>query len=174
MDVDWLVAFVNEYATRTRITAGEQDQAYPPLTELGEPPSPADADLGVGDLIEVADRLFEVFAAAPDVETMAAAVERILDPARVRLHASVSDGQLRRSHVPEGDGPALAPATAMALLQFVEANGPDSLGCCVARRCTDVFVDRSPQQTRRHCSTTCHNRERVARHRARKAAATAS
>ena len=52
--------------------------------------------------------------------------------------------------------------------------GPDRLGVCAAPPCTDVFVDTSPNRSRRYCSERCSSRANVAAFRARqKAVATA-
>jgi predicted RNA-binding Zn ribbon-like protein len=45
---------------------------------------------------------------------------------------------------------------------------------CHAASCTNVFVDTSPNQSRRYCSDRCSSRENVAAYRARQRAAAAS
>ncbi|WP_372729073.1 CGNR zinc finger domain-containing protein [Nocardioides sp.] len=45
--------------------------------------------------------------------------------------------------------------------------GPTRLGVCSADRCTDVYVDTSPNQSRRYCSDRCSSRANVAAYRAR-------
>ena len=52
--------------------------------------------------------------------------------------------------------------------------GPTRLGVCAASPCTNVYVDTSPNQSRRYCSDRCSSRANVAAYRARqKATATA-
>jgi predicted RNA-binding Zn ribbon-like protein len=51
--------------------------------------------------------------------------------------------------------------------------GPTRLGVCAAERCTHVYVDTSPNQSRRYCSERCSSRANVAAYRARQKAATA-
>ena len=55
--------------------------------------------------------------------------------------------------------------------------GPTRLGICDASPCTNVYVDTSPNQSRRYCSDRCSSRANVAAYRARqketKAAASA-
>ena len=52
--------------------------------------------------------------------------------------------------------------------------GPTRLGVCAASPCTNVYVDTSPNQSRRYCSDRCSSRANVAAYRARqKAVATA-
>ena len=45
--------------------------------------------------------------------------------------------------------------------------GPTRLGVCSASPCTNVFVDTSPNQSRRYCSDRCSSRANVAAYRAR-------
>jgi predicted RNA-binding Zn ribbon-like protein len=49
--------------------------------------------------------------------------------------------------------------------------GPTRLGVCAAARCTNVYVDTSPNQSRRYCSERCSSRANVAAFRARQKAA---
>jgi predicted RNA-binding Zn ribbon-like protein len=48
--------------------------------------------------------------------------------------------------------------------------GPARLGVCSAARCTNVFVDASPNLSRRYCSDRCSSRANVAAYRARQKA----
>jgi CGNR zinc finger len=49
--------------------------------------------------------------------------------------------------------------------------GPTRLGVCAATPCTNVYVDTSPNQSRRYCSERCSSRANVAAFRARQKAA---
>ena len=49
--------------------------------------------------------------------------------------------------------------------------GPTRLGVCAANPCTNVYVDTSPNQSRRYCSERCSSRANVAAFRARQKAA---
>ena len=51
---------------------------------------------------------------------------------------------------------------------------PLRLGVCQAADCNQVFVDASPNQSRRYCSDRCSSRANVAAYRARRRAAAAS
>ena len=52
--------------------------------------------------------------------------------------------------------------------------GPTRMGVCADAKCSCVYVDTSPNQSRRYCSDRCSSRANVAAYRARqKAAATA-
>jgi predicted RNA-binding Zn ribbon-like protein len=48
--------------------------------------------------------------------------------------------------------------------------GPTRLGVCSAAPCTNVYVDTSPNQSRRYCSERCSSRANVAAYRARQRA----
>ncbi len=45
--------------------------------------------------------------------------------------------------------------------------GPHRLGTCDAARCTNAYVDTSPNASRRYCSERCSSRANVAAYRAR-------
>lgn len=59
----------------------------------------------------------------------------------------------------------------MGLANLVCDLGPTRLGLCQAARCDHVFVDTSPNQSRRYCSERCSSRANVAAYRARQKAA---
>ncbi len=62
----------------------------------------------------------------------------------------------------------------MGLATLVCDVGPTRLGICDAAPCTNVYVDTSPNASRRYCSDRCSSRANVAAYRARqKAGATA-
>ena len=61
----------------------------------------------------------------------------------------------------------------MGLATLVCDLGATRLGVCDASPCTNVFVDTSPNQSRRYCSDRCSSRANVAAYRARQKAATA-
>ena len=52
--------------------------------------------------------------------------------------------------------------------------GATRLGTCDAARCTNVYVDTSPNASRRYCSDRCSSRANVAAYRARQRATAAS
>ncbi len=59
----------------------------------------------------------------------------------------------------------------MGLATLVCDLGATRLGTCSAPRCDNVFVDTSPNQSRRYCSDRCSSRANVAAFRARRRAA---
>ncbi len=61
----------------------------------------------------------------------------------------------------------LAATAALGLTDVLVEGGIDRFGVCCSKACVDVFVDTSKNNSRRHCSTTCSNRQNVAAHRER-------
>ena len=59
----------------------------------------------------------------------------------------------------------------LGLANLVCDLGPTRLGICSASPCTNVYVDTSPNQSRRYCSDRCSSRANVAAYRARQKAA---
>ena len=59
----------------------------------------------------------------------------------------------------------------LGLANLVCDLGPTRLGVCAATPCTNVYVDTSPNQSRRYCSDRCSSRANVAAFRARQKAA---
>jgi predicted RNA-binding Zn ribbon-like protein len=76
-------------------------------------------------------------------------------------HMHVAD---ERSSVAE----LLAAEALMGLSTLVCDLGATRLGVCSAAPCTDVFVDTSPNRSRRYCSERCSSRANVAAFRARR------
>lgn len=56
----------------------------------------------------------------------------------------------------------------MGLARLVCDLGPTRLGVCDASPCTQVFIDTSPNSSRRYCSDRCSSRANVAAYRARR------
>jgi predicted RNA-binding Zn ribbon-like protein len=84
------------------------------------------------------------------------------DPANLHIHvanraASVAD--------------LLIGESLLGLANLVCDLGPTRLGVCAASPCTNVYVDTSPNQSRRYCSERCSSRANVAAFRARQKAA---
>jgi predicted RNA-binding Zn ribbon-like protein len=59
----------------------------------------------------------------------------------------------------------------LGLANLVCDLGPTRLGVCAATPCSNVYVDTSPNQSRRYCSERCSSRANVAAYRARQKAA---
>jgi predicted RNA-binding Zn ribbon-like protein len=86
------------------------------------------------------------------------------DGAAPDWHMHVAD---RQSSVAE----LLVAESLMGLSTLVCDLGATRLGVCDATPCEDVFVDTSPNQSRRYCSDRCSSRANVAAYRARQKAA---
>jgi hypothetical protein len=87
------------------------------------------------------------------------------DPANLHMHVTN-----RASSVAE----LLIAESLMGLANLVCDLGATRLGICSEPRCDNVFVDTSPNQSRRYCSDRCSSRANVAAFRARQKAAAAS
>lgn len=84
------------------------------------------------------------------------------DPSRLHLHVATSTSspaELLRSEA------------LLGLAVLVCDLGPTRLGVCHAPPCRRVYVDTSPNQSRRYCSERCSSRANVAAYRARRKAA---
>jgi len=87
------------------------------------------------------------------------------DPANLHMHVANKAASVSELLV----GEAL-----MGLANLVCDLGATRLGTCSEVRCDHVFVDTSPNQSRRYCSDRCSSRANVAAFRARQKAASAS
>ena len=86
------------------------------------------------------------------------------DPAHLHMHVANRSASVAELLV----GEAL-----MGLANLVCDLGPTRLGACQASGCDHVFVDTSPNQSRRYCSDRCSSRANVAAYRARQRAVAA-
>jgi hypothetical protein len=86
-------------------------------------------------------------------------------PGDLHLHVATRDDSVSQLLIGEG---------LLGLATLVCDLGPTRMGVCAAANCSCVYVDTSPNQSRRYCSDRCSSRANVAAYRARqKAAATA-
>jgi predicted RNA-binding Zn ribbon-like protein len=106
-----------------------------------------------GDEVAVVERLNTLLAKHPVTPYIAGH-----QPGRWHMH--VAD---RQSSVSE----LLIAESLMGLSTLVCDLGATRLGVCDASSCTNVFVDTSPNRSRRYCSDRCSSRENVAAYRAR-------
>jgi predicted RNA-binding Zn ribbon-like protein len=104
----------------------------------------------------VVDRLNALLARHPVTPTISGHEEG-------RWHMHVAD---RQSSVSE----LLIAESLMGLSTLVCDLGATRLGVCDASSCDQVFVDTSPNQSRRYCSDRCSSRANVAAYRARQRA----
>ena len=83
------------------------------------------------------------------------------DPQHLHIHAASKTQSVAELLV----GEAL-----LGLANLVCDLGPHRLGICAASPCANVYVDTSPNQSRRYCSDRCSSRANVAAYRARQKA----
>jgi len=89
---------------------------------------------------------------------------RIADHNPERLHIHVANKAASVADLLIGE-------SLLGLANLVCDLGPTRLGVCAAPPCTNVYVDTSPNQSRRYCSERCSSRANVAAYRARQKAA---
>jgi predicted RNA-binding Zn ribbon-like protein len=89
---------------------------------------------------------------------------RIADHNPDRLHIHVANKAASVADLLIGE-------SLLGLANLVCDLGPTRLGVCAASPCTNVYVDTSPNQSRRYCSERCSSRANVAAYRARQRAA---
>jgi predicted RNA-binding Zn ribbon-like protein len=105
-------------------------------------------------VVDVLNSLFERHPITP----------RIADHNPAHLHIHVAN---RAASVAD----LLIGESLLGLANLVCDLGPTRLGICAASPCTNVYVDTSPNQSRRYCSERCSSRANVAAYRARQKAA---
>ncbi|MGI8522131.1 MAG: CGNR zinc finger domain-containing protein [Nocardioides sp.] len=84
------------------------------------------------------------------------------DPDDLHLHVATRSASVAELLIGE---------SLLGLATLVCDLGPSRLGVCDATPCTNVYVDTSPNQSRRYCSDRCSSRANVAAYRARQKAA---
>jgi CGNR zinc finger len=80
------------------------------------------------------------------------------DPGDLHLHVASKSASVAELLVGE---------SLLGLANLVCDLGPTRLGLCAAKPCTNVYVDTSPNSSRRYCSDRCSSRANVAAYRAR-------
>ncbi len=84
------------------------------------------------------------------------------DPSHLHMHVANRSASVAELLIGE---------SLMGLATLVCDVGATRLGVCHASNCAHVFVDTSPNQSRRYCSDRCSSRANVAAYRARQRAA---
>jgi predicted RNA-binding Zn ribbon-like protein len=100
-----------------------------------------------------------------------ALVNALLAKHPVTPYIAGHDSESWHLHVAERGSSVAALITAecvMGLATLVVDYGPNRLGVCSDEKCERVFVDTSPNQSRRYCSDRCSSRANVAAYRARR------
>ncbi|MEP6665592.1 MAG: CGNR zinc finger domain-containing protein [Nocardioidaceae bacterium] len=110
---------------------------------------------------------------AGDEKEVVSLVNALLARYPVSPHIAGHDSESWHLHVAERGSTVAALMTAeciMGLAMLVVDFGPTRLGVCSSERCDNVFVDTSPNKSRRYCSDRCSSRANVAAYRARRKA----
>ncbi|MGH3448754.1 MAG: CGNR zinc finger domain-containing protein [Nocardioidaceae bacterium] len=136
-------------------------------------------DRDLGALRRLQRELRPVFIASDreDDTTVVELLNGLLTKHPVSPHIAGHDSSSWHLHVAERGSAVSALITAeclMGLAMLVVDFGPTRLGVCCADKCDKVFVDTSPNQSRRYCSDRCSSRANVAAYRARRKLETTS
>ncbi len=160
-DVESVVAFLDQ---RSWLHEQVTDRDATVLRRFQRQLRPVFETSGLGDEQGVVRLLNDLLATHP--VTPYIAEHPAADGSASDWHMHVAD---RQSSVAE----LLVAESLMGLSTLVCDLGATRLGVCGATSCEDVFVDTSPNRSRRYCSDRCSSRANVAAYRARqKAAAT--
>lgn len=111
------------------------------------------------DTVEVIDGLNELMEAHPISPRISAH-----DPDDLHLHVANRSDTVATLLIGE---------SLLGLATLICDLGPERLGVCAAAKCDNVYVDTSPNRSRRYCSDRCSSRANVAAYRARQKAASA-
>ncbi len=106
-----------------------------------------------------------------DEDRVVELVNALLAKHPVTPYIAGHDSESWHLHVAErGSGVAalIAAECVMGIATPIVDFGPTRLGVCSADKCDQVFVDTSPNQSRRYCSDRCSSRANVAAYRARR------
>ncbi|MCY7397068.1 MAG: CGNR zinc finger domain-containing protein [Nocardioides sp.] len=108
------------------------------------------------------------------VEGLNALMERHPITPRISDHGEGAGLHLHVATRAASVGDLLIGEALLGLATLVCDLGPQRLGVCDATPCTDVYVDTSPNRSRRYCSERCSSRANVAAYRARPRAGTSA
>ncbi|WP_121256619.1 CGNR zinc finger domain-containing protein [Nocardioides ferulae] len=152
-DVDALVAYL---AGREWLHAVSTDRDCIVLRRFQRELRPVFEASAADDAQQVVDLLNELLVRHPITPRIASH-----DGQDLHLHAASKSASVAELLM----GEAL-----MGLASLVIDLGPTRMGVCAATPCTNVFVDTSPNASRRYCSDRCSSRANVAAYRARQRA----
>lgn len=108
---------------------------------------------------------------AGDEEKVVSLVNALLARHPVSPYIAGHDSETWHLHVAQRGSSVAALVTAecvMGLAMLVVDYGPTRLGVCASDKCDAVFIDTSPNKSRRYCSDRCSSRANVAAYRARR------
>ncbi len=153
-DLDALVDYLEERAWLAR-QVNDRDLAALRRFQRELRPAFAASDLDDAQgVVDVVNELLEKHPITP----------RIADHDPTNLHIHVANKAASVADLIIGE-------SLLGLATLICDLGPTRLGVCAAAPCTNVYVDTSPNQSRRYCSERCSSRANVAAFRARQKAA---
>lgn len=153
-EIDGVDALVGHLAGREWLHGSVTDRDCMLLRKFQRELRPVFVASGAGEVRAVIDGLNDLMVRHP-------ITPRIADHDGDDLHLHVAT---RSASVAE----LLIGESLLGLATLVCDLGPTRLGVCSASPCTHVYVDTSPNQSRRYCSDRCSSRANVAAYRARK------
>jgi len=129
----------------------------------------------LGPMKRLQRELRPVFEAAADgdPDRVVERINTLLGKYPVSPYIAGHDSETWHLHVAERGSSVSALVTAeciMGLAMLVVDYGPTRLGVCSDEKCANVFIDTSPNSSRRYCSDRCSSRANVAAYRARRRA----
>lgn len=130
-------------------------------------------DRDVAPLKRLRRDLRSIFSASSDgdEERVVELVNGLLARHPISPYIAGHDSQTWHLHVAERGSSVAALITAecaMGIAMLVVDYGATRLGVCSSDRCDNVFMDTSPNSSRRYCSDRCSSRANVAAYRARR------
>ena len=142
--------------------------------DLNPTNSPTERD--VAQLRAFHGQVRPIFAAgtAGDVSLVVATLNTLMGKHPITPFSSDHDAHDLHLHVTPNSASVahqLISESLLGLATLVCELGATRLGLCADEKCARVFVDTSPNQSRRYCSDRCSSRANVAAYRARKKAA---
>jgi predicted RNA-binding Zn ribbon-like protein len=152
-DVDDLVAYLDD---RDRLHERASDRDCMLLRKFQRELRPVFEAGAAEDTDGVVERLNELMGRYPITPRISGHDEHEL-----HLHVATDNASVAELLVGE---------SLLGLATLVCDLGPNRLGVCAAPPCTDVFVDTSPNRSRRYCTERCSSRANVAAFRARQKA----
>jgi len=153
-DAEHLIAFLDE---RQWLHSSVIDKDAAALRRFVKELRPVFEASNAGDEHAVVEQLNTLLAKHPVTPYIAGH-----EPGRWHMHVADRESSVSQLLIAE---------SLMGLSTLVCDLGATRLGVCDASNCTNVFVDTSPNQSRRYCSDRCSSRANVAAYRARQKAA---
>ena len=172
------VSYADRAATLLNSHLGDPDDLQDLLADRPQLPPSTPSERDVSGLRSLQRQLRPVFEASArgDEQDVVERMNALLAKHPITPYIAGHDAQSWHLHVADCGSSVAHLLTTEALIGLTAVIcelGATRLGICQAPRCTDVFVDTSPNRSRRYCSDRCSSRANVAAYRARQKAAEA-